>query len=148
MADILSPQQRSERMRLIRGQDTKPELLLRRALHRLGYRYRLHDARLPGHPDLVFTSRRKIIFVHGCFWHRHAGCPKAQTPQASADFWQNKFSRTVARDAANCVTLKATGWQVLIVWECELKNLDALLPCVRAFLDSSRLDDYVSHDLK
>jgi DNA mismatch endonuclease (patch repair protein) len=120
MADRVSPAQRSAQMSRIRGTDTKPELLVRRILSRLGYRYRLHVASLPGRPDLVFRSRGKVIFVHGCFWHRHSGCGDATLPKSRPRFWQEKLDRNVQRDEEQRRALIAMDWDVLVVWECEL----------------------------
>lgn len=119
-----------------RGKDTKPEMIVRRLLHALGYRYRLHRKELPGRPDLVFPSRRKIIFVHGCYWHQH-GCQRSSvTPKTNEIFWQNKFSRNVERDATNIQRLASLGWTSLVVWECELKDRDALRLMLEDFLRS------------
>jgi len=107
-------------MSRIRGKNTQPELLVRQLLHRLGYRYRLHTATLPGRPDIVFSSRAKVIEVRGCFWHRHPGCPLAATPATRADFWEAKLRRTVERDAENLAALSVLGWSALILWECEV----------------------------
>lgn len=120
LADFLSPVERSERMSRIRSANTSPEVALRRALHALGYRFRLHRKDLPGKPDLVLTKYRTAIFVHGCFWHRHQGCKVASTPKSNTDFWIEKFSRNVARDARSTEQLEAQGWRVIIVWGCEL----------------------------
>ncbi len=109
-------------MSRIRGKDTQPELALRKALHRLGLRYRLHGAGLPGKPDLVFPRYRTVVFVHGCFWHRHAGCKIASTPKSNMSFWLEKFEKNIARDARVTAQLEATGWKVLVVWECELAS--------------------------
>lgn len=111
---------RRRNMAAIRGKDTKPEMIVRRLLHRLGYRYRLHAANLPGRPDLVFAARRKAIEIRGCFWHRHAGCLKAATPATRAEFWQAKFTATVERDLRNEAALVSLGWSLLVVWECEV----------------------------
>ena len=119
MADFLSPAARSERMSRIRGRDTAPELALRKALHALGLRYRLHG-RLPGKPDVVLPRHKAVVFVHGCFWHRHEGCKIASMPKSNAAFWQEKFDRNVARDARVRGELHAAGWRVFTVWECEL----------------------------
>jgi DNA mismatch endonuclease, patch repair protein len=121
MVDVLSPQQRSFNMSRIRGRDTKPEILLRRGLHRRGFRFRLHRKDLPGRPDLVFPGRRAVIFVHGCFWHGH-DCPMYQLPATRADFWRKKIEGNRARDQAAVNALAATGWRVLIVWECALRG--------------------------
>jgi DNA mismatch endonuclease (patch repair protein) len=107
-------------MSRIRGGHTKPEWILRCGLHRLGFRYRLGGAGLPGRPDLVFAKYRTVVFVHGCFWHRHAGCRMASTPKSNQAFWRAKFARNVARDKANRRALARLGWSVVVVWECEL----------------------------
>lgn len=120
MVDFLSPKERSLRMSRIRGKDTEPELALRRELHRLGFRYRLHGANLPGKPDLVLRKYKAVIFVHGCFWHRHDGCKIASTPKSNIEFWVQKFDKNVARDKRVCLLLKSEGWRVFIIWECEL----------------------------
>lgn len=119
MADTLTPAQRSERMSRIRGRDTKPEILLRRELHSLGLRYRLHDKRLAGSPDIVFPRFSAVVFVHGCFWHRHTGCKVANTPKSNLAFWSAKFDSNVARDQRNTAALTDAGWRVFVVWECE-----------------------------
>lgn len=121
MADTMSPEQRSERMSRIRGRDTRPELTLRRLLHAAGFRYRLHQ-KLPGRPDLTLPKYKAVIFVHGCFWHRHEGCRVANTPKSNVDFWMIKFARNVERDAAVESTLRHSGWRVLVVWECDLNT--------------------------
>lgn len=113
-------------MAQVKGKNTKPELLVRQALHRLGYRFRLHRRDLPGRPDIVLPRYKTVIFVHGCFWHRHLGCTKASTPKTRVDFWQDKFETNVARDRRNVHALRANGWQVVVVWECETKNVTAL----------------------
>lgn len=118
--DFLSPAERSERMARIRSKDTAPEVALRRALHALGFRFRLHRKDLPGRPDIVLPRHRVVIFVHGCFWHRHVGCGIATTPKSNTTFWVGKFERNVARDARSIELLEALGWRVIVVWECEL----------------------------
>lgn len=122
MADFLTPSERSERMSRIRGKDTRPELALRKALHRLGLRYRLHGAGLPGKPDLVFPRYKAVVFVHGCFWHRHPGCSIATTPKSNTPFWMEKFEKNVARDARVTKQLEEQGWRILVAWECELST--------------------------
>ncbi|WP_296753533.1 very short patch repair endonuclease [Thiobacillus sp.] len=122
MADILSPRERSERMSRIRGKDTVPELVLRKTLHGLGLRYRLGGAGLPGKPDLVFPRYKSVVFVHGCFWHRHAGCKVASMPKSNVEFWSEKFAKNLARDARVAKELAALGWRVFTVWECELSS--------------------------
>lgn len=123
---ILAPDQRSRLMSRIRGKDTKPEVSVRRAVHALGFRFRLHRRDLPGSPDLVFPSRRKVIFVHGCYWHRHSGCRYAYTPKSNMAFWQSKFAANVTRDRLAISTLESLGWSVLVIWECEIQDAEAL----------------------
>jgi DNA mismatch endonuclease (patch repair protein) len=113
---------RSANMAKVRGKDTKPELAVRRAAHALGLRFRIHRRDLPGTPDLVFPKRKTAIFVHGCFWHRHEGCRKAGAPKTRAAFWEAKFDRNTARDARNADALRAEGWNVAIVWECDTRD--------------------------
>jgi DNA mismatch endonuclease (patch repair protein) len=120
-------------MARIRSRNTKPEMRVRRVLHAAGLRYRLHDRRLPGVPDLVFPSRRVALFVHGCFWHRHPGCSAARLPKSHLDFWQPKLSANAARDAQKQAQLTELGWRVIVIWECETKdakNLAALIGLV------------------
>lgn len=109
-------------MSRIKGKNTKPEILLRQLLHREGYRFRLHAPDLPGKPDIVLRKYKTVIFVHGCFWHRHADCPGATTPKTRTDFWIEKFQGTVNRDRLKQAELEALGWRVLTVWECELRS--------------------------
>lgn len=142
--DTLTPEQRSERMSRVRARDTKPEMIVRRLLHAKGFRYRLHDRRLPGTPDLVFSGRRKAIFIHGCFWHRHEGCHLARIPKSKVEFWTSKLEGNRARDIANVTTLEELGWKVLVVWECELKNLHALTDRLIRFLNDGENDDAIS----
>ncbi|WP_131682332.1 DNA mismatch endonuclease Vsr [Pseudarthrobacter sp. YALA5] len=140
MADKLTPEQRSWNMSRIRGKNTKPELLVRRLLHAKGYRYRLHGkagkARLPGRPDLVFAGRRKVIFVNGCFWHFHDCRVGQHAPKANAAFWEAKRTRTLHRDAHQRLELESAGWEVLTVWECELKDGSSLEAHLVSFLGS------------
>ncbi|MEQ8694437.1 MAG: very short patch repair endonuclease [Gammaproteobacteria bacterium] len=134
MPDTLTPEQRSERMSRIRAKDSKAEMAVRRLVHRMGYRYRLHKARLPGKPDLVFSGRKKIIFVHGCFWHRH-DCKLGRLPKTRLDFWLPKLEKNKARDCANQRALSALGWKCLVIWECEIKGLEALQESLARFLE-------------
>lgn len=120
MVDVHSKERRSYNMSKIRGKDTTPERALRSALHHVGLRYRLHQANLPGKPDIVLPRSRVVVLVHGCFWHRHAGCRYATTPATNAAFWQEKFTRTMQRDKEQSVTLAQAGWRVVIAWECEI----------------------------
>lgn len=132
--DTLSPQERSERMGRVRNKDTKPEMMVRRLVHRLGFRYRLHGKKLPGHPDLVFKSRKKLIFVHGCFWHRHEGCPLCRWPKSRMDFWKPKLEANRNRDLAAQKRLTEEGWSFLVIWECEIKDTQRLAKLISDFL--------------
>lgn len=136
--DTLTPAQRSERMARVRGKGSKAELLVRSLVHRLGYRYRLHGAKLPGRPDLVFPSRRKVIFVHGCFWHRHPDpdCKLARMPKSRQEFWVPKLEGNRARDLRQIAELEALGWSVLEIWECQLRDTSFLENEIRTFLDA------------
>ena len=127
MVDIVDTETRSRMMSNIRGKDTKPELILRHALHARGFRYRLHVKDLPGKPDLVFPKFRAVVLVHGCFWHRHPGCAKATTPATRVEFWQEKFQANILRDKWNSERLNELGWRVHTTWECELTG--DLLDC-------------------
>jgi DNA mismatch endonuclease, patch repair protein len=125
---------RSRLMAKIRGKDTKPERQVRRLVHSLGYRFRLHVRRLPGSPDLVFPSRRKVIFVHGCFWHQHSGCRKNTLPKTRRRFWRTKLLRNRARDGEKIAMLETMGWSVLVIWECEIKDTPLLLRRLKSYL--------------
>jgi DNA mismatch endonuclease, patch repair protein len=142
--DIMSPASRSALMSRIRGVDTGPELVVRRLLHRLGYRYRLHARGLTGRPDIVFSTRRAIIFVHGCFWHRH-DCGRAYMPKSRREFWQKKFTRNVERDRENQKKLAASEWSVLVLWECEVKADSDLTSRLVQFLGPPRVRSTVGH---
>lgn len=122
-------------MSLVKSKNTGPELAVRKLVFSMGYRYRIHGAELPGKPDLVFSRRKKVIFVHGCFWHRHQGCKKATTPATNTQFWLPKFARTVERDRKTLEALGERGWRSLVVWECELKDEGALSGRLRVFLN-------------
>jgi len=124
--DILSKEKRSWNMSRIKSRDTKPELIVRSLLHRLGYRFRLHSSKLPGRPDIVLKKYGTVIFVHGCFWHRHEGCPKAYSPKSRVTFWQGKFEENVKRDRRKITELKNLGWKVMTIWECQTGDVDYL----------------------
>lgn len=124
----------TKRMSAIKPNRTKPEKIVRSLLTALGYRYRLHRHDLPGRPDIAFIGRRKLIFVHGCYWHRHEGCSRTTMPARNVELWQEKFDRTVERDRANFEKLRADGWDVLVVWECEISARDELSQRLEAFL--------------
>lgn len=120
MTDIVSPKQRHYMMSRIRSQDTRPELKLRHSLFKLGFRYRLYSKRLPGHPDLSLRKYRTVVFVNGCFWHQHPGCKAARIPETNHEYWERKFARNIARDQIQYERLISLGWNVIIVWECQL----------------------------
>ncbi len=136
-SDTLSPAERSARMALVRNRDTKPELRVRRFLHAMGLRYRLHTRVLTARPDLVFSGRRTVVFVHGCIWHRHPdpGCPLTRTPKSRVAFWEMKFAENVARDRRQRLALEAEGWRVLVIWECETTNPARLAALAAALRD-------------
>lgn len=134
--DVLSPKRRSEIMSRIRGKNTTPELIVRKLVYSMGYRYRLHYVKLPGKPDLVFPGRKKVIFVHGCFWHGHEGCRKAKLPKTKLDYWRPKLEENKQRDALKQEKLKELGWQILIIWQCELKEIELLKSNIMTFLDN------------
>lgn len=137
MADRLHSLHRSRNMAAIRATGMKPEMMVRSLVHRMGYRFRLHAKDLPGKPDLVFRPRRKVIFVHGCFWHQHQkpGCRDGRQPKSNIGYWRQKMARNVERDAANLAGLKSLGWKVLVLWECEvLKGRPSLEKRIRRFL--------------
>ena len=133
--DPLSPAERSKRMSLVRGKDTKPELIVRRMIHAQGYRYRLHVPALPGNPDLVFPARKKVIFVHGCFWHRHTNCAMARIPKSRNGFWLPKLNGNRDRDLRNRRKLRALGYKILTLWECRLGDRTRLLDSILRFLE-------------
>lgn len=126
MTDVFSKSKRSEVMSRIKGQNTKPELVVRSLLHRLGYRFRLHRTTLPGKPDIVLPRFKTVIFVHGCFWHRHKDCRFAYTPKSRTDFWLKKLESNVIRDIQVKSDLEISGWRVITIWECELRDMDQL----------------------
>lgn len=134
MTDTRTPEQRRRIMQAVKGKDTKPELIVRSLLHRIGFRYRLHARDLPGRPDIVFRSRRKAIFVHGCFWHGH-GCKRGHPPKSRSDYWLPKLEANRIRDAAAQAQLEASSWSVLTVWQCETTDVETLERRLRAFLD-------------
>ena len=132
--DPLTPAERSERMSRIRNADTKPEMVVRRLVHGMGYRYRLHARDLPGNPDLVFRPRKKVIFVHGCFWHQH-GCRQYRQPRTKRSFWEPKLAKNKARDAQVKRELRKLGWGVMVIWECQVSKESALKSRIRGFLE-------------
>lgn len=143
--DTLTEAERSERMSKIKGKGSVAETRLRRLIHGMGYRYRLHAKNLPGKPDLVFPSRKAIIFMHGCFWHRHQDCRLARLPKSRLDFWREKLETNKRRDEMNLALLRSMGWRVLVIWECQMKSkdLNEVAEMARRFLD---MGTEVKHD--
>ncbi len=133
--DTLSPDDRSRVMSRVRDKNTKPEMKVRRLVHGMGYRYRLHQKHLPGSPDMVFASRKSVIFVHGCFWHRHLGCKRAELPKSNVEFWENKLETNRRRDEESQQRLLELGWRVLTLWECELGEMDVVALKIKRFLE-------------
>lgn len=125
-------------MRAVKSENTKPEVRVRQMLHRMGFRFRLHRKDLPGRPNIVLPGKRAVIFVHGCFWHQHKGCRAADRPSSNTDYWNAKLSRNTARDKKNLELLKEQGWRAFIVWECQMKNLEALGEALKEFLSSGK----------
>lgn len=132
--DNISPEKRSWNMGKIRAKNTGPEIIVRSLLHSLGYRFRIHSEKLPGHPDIVLPKYKTIIFVHGCFWHRHRKCKYAYTPKTRTEFWNTKFSGNIKRDREVQFELKQLGWRVLIIWECEISDKTKLTRRIRRTL--------------
>lgn len=134
MADRLTKEQRRRNMSAIKGKNTAPELAVRKLLHRLGFRFRLHDRRLPGTPDIVLPKYRTVVLVHGCFWHMH-GCARTRIPQTRTDFWISKLERNRARDEEQEMLLRSMGWTVIVIWGCELKMEHTLIERIQPLLD-------------
>lgn len=132
--DIVDAQTRSRMMSGIKGRDTVPEVVVRRVAHRMGFRFRLYRKDLPGRPDLVFPRYRAVVFVHGCFWHRHEGCRYAYTPRTRVRFWMGKFSDNVARDRRTAQALVTLGWRIMVIWECETRNEAVVRERLREYL--------------
>ena len=127
--------QRSENMKRIQSKDSIAELTVRRVIHRMGYRFRLHSNRMPGRPDIVLPRHNKIVFVNGCFWHQHKGCPDGHLPKSNQDYWKPKLNKNVSRDRKNYSELKKQGWRILVVWACEIGNLRKLRKKICRFLE-------------
>ena len=136
MADKITKQQRSRNMSRVKNKNTRPELVVRKALHRLGYRFRLHRKDIPGSPDIVLPRYRKAIFVHGCFWHGH-DCPRGKRPASNQAFWDQKLDRNMKRDTEVVEKLNRLGWDVLVIWDCETKELDAMEEILLEFMQES-----------
>ena len=136
MVDTLDQPSRSRVMARVKGKNTGPELLVRKMVFAAGYRYRIHAKNLPGSPDLIFPGKRKVIFVHGCFWHRHEGCKSARMPKSRIEFWSAKLNGNKLRDTRTFDALRRLGWQVMVVWECELRDLEGVAKAIQIFLDA------------
>ena len=140
MSDHLTIEQRHKNMAAVKSKDTKPEMVVRKYLWSRGFRYRVNNPRLPGHPDIVLRKYRTCIFVNGCFWHHHTGCKRATVPSTNPAFWADKFTRNRIRDAAAVRTLRRMGWRVAVVWECETKNVDRVTARLAKVLEARRVD--------
>jgi DNA mismatch endonuclease, patch repair protein len=134
MPDIMTLKERSERMSRVKNKNSKAELRVRSLVHRMGFRFRLHNTSLPGKPDIVLARHKKIILIHGCYWHQHGVCRPLAVPKHNSEFWRKKFSENVHRDKRNIRQLKKLGWHVLVVWECETKNEEVLTSKLHSFL--------------
>lgn len=134
--DVFTEEKRSQIMSRVSGKNTKPELVVRSLLHRMGYRFRLHRKDLPGKPDITLPKYNKVIFVHGCFWHGHTGCSRSKRPTSNEKFWMEKLDKNIARDKAAIDNLKELGWAVMVVWTCEVNNLHTLKNKLQLFLKS------------
>lgn len=132
--DNVKPEQRSDNMRKIRSKGTEPELIVRRLVYAMGYRYRLHYGKLPGKPDMVFPGKRKVIFVHGCFWHQHEKCKSGRMPKSRLAYWVPKLEKNKNRDTSNQEKLREMGWDILVVWECELKDIEQISRQLASYL--------------
>lgn len=137
MADSITPAQRSANMAKVKGQNTKPEKVVRSLLHGMGYRFRLHRKDLPGKPDIVLPKHRKVVFVHGCFWHGHESCRRAARPSSNTEFWNIKINGNMERDQRAMLNLAALGWCALTIWECELRDKELLRKTLKNFLTDS-----------
>lgn len=135
MGDILTIRERSVRMRLVRSKNTKPEIAVRKLLSVMGYRYRMHSKDLPGRPDIAFPSRKKVVFVHGCFWHQHENCRLGRMPKSRLGYWRAKLEANSRRDARHVRELRQLGWRALVIWECQLVRLGRLAARLERFLD-------------
>ena len=135
--DVFSREKRSKIMSRVGGKNTKPEVIVRSLLHNMGYRFRLHRKDLPGKPDITLPKYKKIIFVHGCFWHGHKNCPRSKRPTTNESFWNEKLDKNIARDKLNIDNLIEAGWDVFVIWTCEVKDLDKLKNKLLSFLENT-----------
>ncbi|HNR34612.1 MAG TPA: very short patch repair endonuclease [Candidatus Hydrogenedentes bacterium] len=133
--DNLTPEHRSWLMRRVRSKNTTPELLVRRIAHSMGLRFRLHRRDLPGTPDLVFPAYNRVVFVHGCFWHRHRGCRFTTTPKTRVKYWKEKFQKNMQRDLRNARKLRRSGWRILVIWQCQTRDVKTIESKLRKFFD-------------
>jgi len=136
--DVFTREKRSEIMSRVSGRNTKPELAVRSSLHNMGYRFRLHRKDLPGKPDITLPKHKKVIFVHGCFWHGHAGCPRSKRPTTNQEFWREKLDKNIERDKATVNALKQLGWEIITIWTCEVNDTSNLKIKLLSFLKSSK----------
>lgn len=134
MTDVFTKEKRSRIMSRVKGRDTKPEILVRSLVHRMGFRFRIHRGDLPGKPDMVLPRHGKIIFVHGCFWHGHKGCPRSKRPKTNMDFWNKKLDMNIKRDKVFQGKLRSRGWKVMVIWQCETQRPEKLLRKFERFL--------------
>lgn len=141
MSDIFTREKRSWIMSHVKGKDSSPELLVRKIVHKMGYRFRLHSNKLPGKPDIVLPKHRKVIFVHGCFWHGHEGCSRSKRPSSNIEFWENKITRTIQRDNHVIEELRKMKWEVLIIWQCEISKVECLSNKLSEFFQREELSD-------
>ena len=142
MVDKFTQKKRSSIMSRVKGKDTQPEKAVRSVLHRMGYRFSLYRSDLPGKPDIVLSRHKKLIFVHGCFWHGHKGCERSKRPSTNVEFWNRKLSANIKRDSQSVRDLKRQGWKVLIVWACQIRNTDRLHQTLTSFLEKSDVRSY------
>jgi DNA mismatch endonuclease (patch repair protein) len=137
MPDIMTKEERSERMSRVKNKDSKAEKRVRSLVHRMGFRFRLHNKKLPGKPDIVLTRHKKVVLIHGCYWHQHGVCRSLAIPENNPDFWRKKFAENVERDKRNIRALNELGWRVLVIWECETKDAEKLEAKIHSFLCES-----------
>ena len=145
MVDSISTERRSWNMSRVKSRNTKPEILVRSILHRKGYRFRIHAKTLPGRPDIVLPKYKSVIFVNGCFWHRHKNCADATLPKTRTEFWQNKFDQTIKRDNKNRKELTSLGWNILTIWECQLMHIDVIIGIIEGELELA-IGNTITHD--
>ncbi|HBE78100.1 MAG TPA: very short patch repair endonuclease [Firmicutes bacterium] len=139
--DVFDVEKRSWIMSRVKSKNTKPEIMVRSIIYHLGYRFRLHRSDLPGKPDIVLSGRRKVIFVHGCFWHGHKECKRSGRPSSNIWFWEEKLNKNIERDKQYLRQLRESGWDALIVWQCELKDVDRLIEKLQCFLNKKGVED-------